>query len=170
VGGSACLLDPIHDVDLHALQLGVVHLLSLFPATGQFTAERAEYNRIMRSHFERIRDFQCAFYALASFDGEFWRQARDRAVPRPLAHKIDTFRARGTIAAMEDETFLPESWLAIFTGLGVMPESWPPAIDRISPDRIKSEFRRALDFIKGKVLEQPTHDGYLDSLCRRSAA
>ena len=71
---------------------------------------------------------------------------------------------------MEDETFLPESWLAIFTGLGVMPESWPPAIDRISPDRFKSEFRRALDFIKGKVLEQPTHNGYLDSLCRNSAA
>src|SRR6202035_4161988 len=47
VGGSACSLDPIHDVDLHALQLGVVHLLSLFPVTGQFTAERAEYNRIM---------------------------------------------------------------------------------------------------------------------------
>ena len=170
VGGSACLLDPIHDVDLHALQLGIVHLLSLFPVTGQFTAERAEYNRIMHSYYERIRDFQCAFYALASFDGEFWRQARDRTVPQQLAHKIATFRARATIAAMEDETFLPESWLAIFTGLGVMPESWPPAIDRISPDRFKSEFRRALDFIKGKVLEQPTHNGYLDSLCRNSAA
>jgi tryptophan halogenase len=169
VGGSACVLDPIHDVDLHALQLGLVHLLSLFPVTEQFTVERAEYNRIMRSYYERIRDFQCAFYALSSFDGEFWQQSRDRTVPQPLSHKIATFRARADIAPMEDETFSPDSWQALFTGLGVVPESWPPNIDRISPNRFNEEFRRALEFIKGKVLEQPTHDGYLDSLCRSSA-
>jgi tryptophan halogenase len=170
MGASACSFDPIHDVEAHALQLGIVHLLSLFPVTEQFTAERAEYNRIMRSHNERMRDFQCAFYALSPFQGEFWQQARDQAVPQPLAHKIATFRAHGDIAPMEDETFLPDSWHAIFTGLGVVPESWPPAIDRISPDRLREEFRRMLELIKGKVLEQPTHDRYLDSLCRSSTA
>jgi tryptophan 7-halogenase len=170
VGGSACVFDPIHDVDVHALQLGIVHLLSLFPVTGRFAAERAEYNRVMRPRYERIRDFQCAFYALARFDGDFWRQAHGRSVPQALAHKIATFRARGQIAPMEDETFLPDSWHAIFTGLGVAPESWPPAIDRIPPNRFKEEFHRTLEFIKGKVLEQPTHDGYLDSMGRSSAA
>ena len=164
VGGSACILDPIHDADLHALQLGVVHLLSLFPVTGEFTAERAEYNQTMRSHYERIRDFQCAFYALSPFAGEFWQQSRDQSVPQPLAHKIATFRARGEIAPMEDETFFSESWQAMFTGFGVLPETWPPTIDHISPDRFKQGFRRTLDFIKGKVLEQPTHDGYLESI------
>jgi tryptophan halogenase len=170
VGGSACVLDPIHDVDLHALQLGLVHLLSLFPVTGQVAVERAEYNRTMRSHYERIRDFQCAFYALAPFDGEFWRQARGQSVPQALSHKIATFRARGQVAPMEDETFLPDSWQAIFMGLGVAPESWSPTIDRIPPNRFKEEFHRTLEFIKGKVLEQPTHDGYLDSIGRSSAA
>lgn len=170
VGGSACVLDPIHDVDLHALQLGIVHLLSLFPVTGQFAVERTEYNRIMRSHYERIRDFQCAFYALAPFDGKFWQQARAQSVPQALSHKIATFRARGQIAPMEDETFLPDSWQAIFIGLGVAPESWPPTIDRIPPHRFKEEFQRTIEFIKGKVLEQPTHDGYLDRMGRNSAA
>ncbi|HEY4968923.1 MAG TPA: tryptophan 7-halogenase, partial [Steroidobacteraceae bacterium] len=170
VGGSACVLDPIHDVDLHALQLGLVHLLSLFPVTGQFAVERTEYNRIMRSHYERIRDFQCAFYAVAPFDGEYWQQARGQSVPPALSHKIATFRARGQIAPMEDETFPSDSWQAIFMGLGVAPESWPPTIDRIPPHRFKEEFHRTIEFIKGKVLEQPTHDGYLDSIGRSSAA
>jgi tryptophan halogenase len=164
IGAAACILDPIHDVDLHALQLGIVHLLSLFPVTEQFAAERAEYNRVMRSFCERIRDFQCAFYALSPFAGEFWQQARGQQVPQPLAHKIATFRARGEIAPMEDESFFSESWQAVFTGLGELPETWPPTIDHISPDRFKQEFRRTLDFIKGKVLEQPTHDGYLNSI------
>jgi tryptophan halogenase len=170
VGGSACVLDPIHDVGLHALQLGMVHLLSLFPVTGQFAVERAEYNRIMRSHYERIRDFQCAFYALARFDGEFRRQARGQSVPQALSHKIATFRARGQIAPMEDETFPPDSWRAMFMGLGAVPESWPPDIDRIPPNRFREEFHRTIEFIKAKVLEQPTHDGYLDSIGRSSAA
>jgi len=170
VGGSACVLDPIHDVDVHALQLGLVHLLSLFPVTGQYAAERAEYNRIMRSYYERIRDFQCAFYALAPFHGDFWRKARALSVPQALAHKIATFRACGRIAPMEDETFLPDSWQAIFIGLGVAPESWPPAIDQIPPNRFREEFHRTIEFIKGKVLEQPTHDGYLDSIGRSSLA
>ena len=170
VGRAACVLDPIHDTDLHALQLGLVHLLSLIPVSEAFTAERAEYNRIMRSHYERIRDFQCAFYALSPFDGEFWRAARDQAVPPPLAHKIGAFRARGAIAPMEDETFSPDSWQAQFIGLGVVPESWPPAIDHIAPHRFQEEFRRILDFIRGKVLEQPTHAAYLDGLCRSAAA
>jgi tryptophan halogenase len=170
VGESACVLDPLHDVAVHALQLGLVHLLSLFPVTGQFAVERTEYNRLMRSYYERLRDFQCAFYALAPFRGEFWRQARGRSLPQALSHKIASFRARGLIVPMEDETFLPDSWQALFTGLGVAPESWPPAVDRMPPNRFREEFHRAIEFIKRKVAEQPTHDGYLDSLGRSSAA
>jgi tryptophan halogenase len=152
-------------VDLHALQLGIVHLLALFPVSGQFGAERAEYNRIMHSHYERIRDFQCAFYALAPFSGDFWHRAREQPVPQTVAHKIALFRARGEVATMEDETFFAESWRALFVGLGVTPDSGSPAVDRISLSRLNHEFRRMLEFIKSKVLEQPTHDRYLDSLC-----
>jgi tryptophan halogenase len=169
VGGSACVLDPIHDVELHALQLGLVHLLSLFPVTGQFAVERAEYNRLMRSNYERVRDFQCAFYALSPpRDGEFWQQVRSQVVPSALGHKIATFRARAVIAPLEDETFFPDSWQALFIGLGVVPESWPPAVDKIPPRRLQEEFSRMLEFIKCKVLEQPAHSGYLESLCRSS--
>jgi tryptophan halogenase len=164
VGGAACALDPVHDVDLHVLQLGLVHLLSLFPVSEQFAAERAEYNRLIRSYYERVRDFQCAFYALAPYVGAFWQQQRPRAMPPPLEHKIATFRARGVIAPMEDETFFPDSWQALFTGLGVVPESWPPAVDRIAPQRVQEQFRQMLGFIKGKVLEQPSHNGYLERL------
>ena len=60
---------------------------------------------------------------------------RHGAPPRrreAVAHKIATFRARGEIPPMEDETFAPDFWRALFVGLGEMPESWPPAIDRTS--------------------------------------
>jgi tryptophan halogenase len=90
-------------------------------------------------------------------------------MPPALEHKIATFRARAVIAPLEDETFFPDSWQALFTGLGLVPETWTPAVDRIAPQRLQEQFRRMLEFIKGKVLEQPTHNDYLDNLCRSPA-
>jgi tryptophan 7-halogenase len=155
IGASACALDPIFDLDLHGVQLGIVHLLSLFPATSEADFEASEYDRVVRSHFERLRDFQSAVHVLTGMSS---------VSPFALQHKIDTFRARGVIAPMEDETFSTDQWRALFVGLGVTPETWPPAIDTTSPDQIKQGFRRVLSFVHDKVLEQPTHDRYLADL------
>lgn len=172
IGSAACTFDPVHGVDLQAVQLGIVHLLSLFPAYGaaQGDAERTEYNRIMRSHVDRLRDFQTAFYAASRFVGPLWNAGRACRVPDALTHKLAIFQARGDVAPMEDETFLADSWQALLVGLGMVPESWPPATDRTAPDRMKEEFRRILAFIRGKVLEQPAHDRYLDEIAGSKAA
>jgi tryptophan halogenase len=152
IGGSASALDPLFDLDLHAVQLGIVHLLSLFPTSIVADAERAEYNRVIRSHLERLRDFQAALYVLTG--------SADVA-PMSLEQKLDAFRARGAIAPMEDESFAPDQWRALFTGLGLSPETWPPAIDATAPEGMKDSFRRILGFVAQKVSEQPSHDRYL---------
>jgi tryptophan halogenase len=71
---------------------------------------------------------------------------------------------------MEDESFAPDFWRALWVGLGDTAESWPPAIDRTPPERMKEEFRRMLAFVRDKVLEQPTHDAYLRRFGRSEAA
>lgn len=161
IGEASCVFDPVHDVGLHAVQLGLVNLLACFPASEDFAAQQAEYNRVMRSSFERIRDFQSAHYACARYAGRYWERAKDAALSPELAHRIALFEARGEIAPMEDETFQPDSWRALFTGHGLAPASWLPAIDRTSPDVMKSEFRRMLGFVKEQVLRAPRHDAYL---------
>jgi len=152
IGAAACTLDPLFDLELHAVQLGIVHLLSLLPASREAAVERAEFNRITRSLFERLRDFQSALYVLGGSSA---------AIPTTLQQKVDAFQARGAVAPMEDETFSPDQWRALFTGLGVTPESWAPSIDTIPPERMKENFRRILAFVHDKVLEQPTHEDYL---------
>ncbi|WP_425999809.1 tryptophan 7-halogenase [Caulobacter sp. DWR1-3-2b1] len=171
IGEAACTFDPVHGVDLQAVQLGLVHLLSLFPAAGSFSAERVEYNRISRELFERIRDFQSAYYGLSRYGASaFWTQARQAKAAPELLHKIKTFQARGEVAPYENETFLPDSWRALFVGCGLTPESWNPMIERTPPEVMKGEFRRILGFIKDQVLKQPSHDLYLESFCRRDDA
>jgi tryptophan halogenase len=158
VGGAACAFDPVHSVDAQALQMELVHLLALFPAAEQASAaERAEFNRVSRLSFERLRDFQVAHYLLSGHEVE---------ASVELKHKIATFRARGEVPLYEQETFTLDSWLAQLIGHGQIPETYDPAADTTSPEILKAELKRILRFIKDKVLEQATHDAHLQRLAR----
>jgi tryptophan halogenase len=163
IGGAACTFDPVHCVDVHAVQLGLVHLLSLFPAGEKISAaERAEFNRVSRQAFERLRDFQSAHYLLNRYERSgFWSQARETQASAELAHKIATFRARGEVPLYNQETFATDGWIAQFIGHGVIPETYDPTTDCTPPDVLKAELKGILHFIKDKVLEQATHDAYL---------
>lgn len=166
IGEAACSFDPLHGVDLHASQLGLVHLLSLFPVSADFAAERSEYNRIVKLGFERLRDYQSAYYATNRHESsQFWSHARQLRVSDELRHKIDTFGARGEVPLYENETFALESWQALFVGQGLLPDTIDPMIERTPPQTVKHEFRRILSFVREKVQEQATHGFYLQALC-----
>lgn len=166
VGEAACTFDAIHGVDLQAVQLGLVHLLPLFPVDSDYAVERDEYNKNVHSAFERIRDFQSAHYVLNRYGGAFWERARLTPVSRELMRKVGVFRARGDVAHYEDESFSIDDWQALLLGHGVQPETWDPAADRTSPDLVKGELRRILRFIRQKVDEQRTHAEYLQGIAR----
>jgi tryptophan halogenase len=157
IGAAACALDPVHNLDLHAIQLGLIALLACFPADEDAASSRAEYNRVMRSSFERLRDYQAALYTLAPFPGVFWHAGSAAPPPETLAHIIATFRARGELPPMEDESIAADHWRALLIGLGVMPDSYPPRIDATPPEEVKAQFRGMLGFVKDTVLRQPTH-------------
>src|SRR3546814_9363853 len=96
---------------LHGLQLGIVHLLAAYPADGAgYEARRAEYNRVLRSHFARVADFQTAHHVLQRYSGAFWDAVRAQPMPDELAHRIDFFTARGELAPLEAESLPPASW------------------------------------------------------------
>ena len=52
----------MHNLDLHAVQLGLIALLSHFPASADIAPNRTEYNRVMRGSFDRLRDYQAAVW------------------------------------------------------------------------------------------------------------
>jgi tryptophan halogenase len=166
IGEAACAFDPVHGVELQAVQLGLVHLLSLFPVAGEFGAERAAYNATMAEVHGRLRDFQSAHHVANRYaKAPFWERARAATASDVLAHKVAVFQARGEVPPSEHETFVADSWRALLTGHGLTPETHAPTIDRAAPERVKDEFRRILAFIKEQVLKQPTHDLYLESVC-----
>lgn len=170
VGDAACVFDPLHFLDLHAVQTGLVHLLPLFPVQSDFSVEQDEYNANVRLAFERMRDFQSAHYQLNRYGGPFWARARAAAPGAELAHKIDAFRARGESVDYENEAFTIDDWQSLFIGHGVLPESYDPAVERTAPDLLKSELASLQSFIRQKVEEQRSHADFLRDLGRVSAS
>jgi len=162
VGEAACAFDAIHGVDLQAVQIGLVHLLPLFPVAGTCDVERVEYNRNVRAAFDRIRDFQSAHYALNRYAGAFWNRARLTPLSAELVRKIGVFRARGDLVHYEDESFDIADWQSLLLGHGVMPETWDPAADRTPPDVVRGELLRILGFIRQKVESQRPHAQFLN--------
>ena len=161
IGTAAWPCDPMNGVALHVAQLGIVHLLSLFPASDVHAAERAEYNRLLLSSFARIADYQHSVYASAPWTGRFWLSAQATPISPELAHTIATFRARGDIPAREDESISSDAWQALLFGLGITPESWSPTADRPSPEALDDALAGMMRFVAGKVAAQPGHAAYL---------
>ena len=166
IGEAACVFDPVHFVELHAVQLGLVHLLPLFPVQANCDVERDEYNQNVRAGYSRLRDFQAAHYHLNRY-GEFafWSRARAKAPNPVLAHKIRAFRARGEAVDYENEAFHPDDWRQLLIGHGVIPESWDPAADLTPAEVLENEMLRILGFIRRKVEEQPAHQDHLRARC-----
>ena len=167
IGDAAAAFDPLHNADLLAIQTGLIRLLTFYPIASDFSAERSEYNRLMRSTYERLRDFQALHYRINGYGGAFWAGGRQGETSPELAHRIVLFQARGEIAPYEDESFAPDSWRAFFIGHGMMPDSYFPVIDRTPPEEIKAQFRHMLGYVKEQVLRAPTHDAYLQTIARR---
>lgn len=166
IGEAACVFDPVHNVELQAVQLGVVHLLSLFPVSYDYAAEQAEYNRLIEESFDRVCDFQQAYYALNRYGSSpFWADARQAPMSAALRRKVETFAARGDIPMLDGESFSVESWQCLLLGCGCTPDSHNPQIDLLPAELMKQGFRSILSRVKLLVEKQASHESYLELFC-----
>ncbi len=165
IGEAACVFDPIDSVALQAVQLGLVHLLALFPQGGDMTAERNEYNRLTGLGFTHLRDFQLTHSVCNRIDSRFWDLARAVPVPESLQIRLDAFRARGLAPLSDEDSFHADSWHAVLLGHGVEPQSFEPMVETLRDEDVAQHLRRLLGHIRDQVQAMTSHDAYLEIFC-----
>ena len=170
IGEAGCVLNPIDNPDLHVLQIGLSHLIALFPLAVEGGVEAAQYNRLVVGAYERLRDYQIAHYGLNRQNHPFWDALRDIAPPDSLAAKLDLYKARGEVLLYEDETFQNDDWLSLFIGHGLMPDAWDPRIDMLPEDQLILHVQKLLGFIRDQVQAMDSHDAYIELFAARSFA
>jgi len=171
IGDAACVFDPLDSPSLYSIQLGLAHLISLFPLQTDSSIEAREYNHLMQEAFERFRDYTIAHYKLNRlYDLPLWDEARDMTVPEPLAWKLDLFAARGIVPIYDEETFQLDDWLALLLGHGQVPKTYDPLADLVPQDEAIKHVQSLLAFIREHVQDMSSHDAYLELFAMRDFA
>jgi tryptophan 7-halogenase len=162
LGLAAGFLEPLESTGIHLVQTGLGRLFALFPDRDFNPAISSEYNRLTALEYERVRDFIILHFAGSKRDdAPFWRHCRAMDLPETLAYKRDLFLKTGRIAMLEEETFQPASWLALYTGLGMWPERHEPVVDIFASAAMLARFEALRGIIRTAVEKLPAHATFL---------
>ncbi|NNC72098.1 MAG: tryptophan 7-halogenase [Sphingomonadaceae bacterium] len=162
IGLSGGFLEPLESTSIDLIQSGILNLIELFPEKSCATTDIDEYNRLMDLEFERIRDFLMLHYvATQRDDAPLWRDMRNMVWPDSLGEKIEAFRKRGFVPEYESGLFQPPSWLSVFIGQNVLPETYDPRVDRMPEGELTGHLERISRTISSEIERTEAHSDFI---------
>jgi tryptophan halogenase len=168
VGLAAGFLEPLESTGIQLIQNAAARLIDLFPDRGLDPVLAAEYNRLTRNEYERLRDFLILHYCVTERDDSpFWRHCRAMSVPETLRHKIEVWTGSARVPLYSEESYQEPSWVSIFLGQHLYPKRYDPFVDNLDGSRLTQTLRQRRDTIRRLAESLPTHREYL---ARRGAA
>ena len=171
IGLAGGFLEPLESTSIHLIQSGITRLMSLFPDSGFAASERAEYNRLLRTEYEQIRDFVILHYhATGRDDSAFWNHCRTMAPPDTLAEKMALWRARARVIRDQGGLFSDDSWIAVLFGQGVEPAGYDPLVAGLPIDETRRFLRHLRDVIGQTARAMPDHADFIARHCPASLA
>jgi tryptophan 7-halogenase len=165
LGLSAGFLEPLESTSIHLVQSAAIRLVRLFPDAATDQAAIDEFNRRSDFEWERIRDFIILHYWANQREGDFWEYCRTMELPKTLQRKIDLWRSNGRVFREDDELFAEESWIQVFIGQNIMPQSYDPLVGIKSDAQIEQYLGNIAATIERCVDVMPTHDEYVRKYC-----
>lgn len=166
IGLSGGFIEPLESTAIHLVQMGIAHLLTMFPAAGFSEVDRDQYNRIMGQEYEWVRDFIILHYkATERSDSPFWNYCRTMEIPATLQQRMALFRSHGRVYREGNELFTKLSWLQVMHGQRVHPQSYHPLVDLRSEDEIAQYLDEVSGVIAACVKAMPTHARFIADQC-----
>ncbi|MEQ9316048.1 MAG: tryptophan 7-halogenase, partial [Henriciella sp.] len=170
VGLSSGFLEPLESTSIYLIQAGITAFAELMPAGGIDQRDVDEFNRVMQLEYDRIRDFLVLHYhATERDDSPFWNYVRTMSIPDTLKEKMDLFRSRGVVQEYKDGLFLHPSWIAVYLGQRVMPETRDPRVDALSKADLSKMMKETAE-IERLLNDCPAHETALAEFCGQRAA
>ncbi len=162
IGLSGGFLEPLESTSIDLIQSGILNLLALFPEKQCAASDVDEYNRLMDLEYDRIRDFLMLHYVLNQRDEPFWRDMREMAWPDSLRAKIEAFRRRALVPHYDHGLFQPASWLSVFIGQNLLPESWDPRVDSLPAEELAARLQQIRSSVESAVRRMSGHSEFIE--------
>ncbi|MDE2110114.1 MAG: tryptophan 7-halogenase [Alphaproteobacteria bacterium] len=169
IGLSAGFLEPLESTSLYLIQEGISRFISLFPDDSLPDVIRDEYNRMMRTKFEQVRDFIILHYfATERDDTPFWNYCRTMNIPDSLSRKIALFRQSGRAYRFTEELFTESSWVAVFLGQNIVPRACDPIVSTLSHSDVRDSLESMRIAMTNATGKMPTHEEFIRRYCAAS--
>lgn len=124
IGLSAGFLEPLESTGIYLAQKSVESLLDYFPDTGFDPHLIACYNSNVAREYDEARDFVILHYLLnRREDTEFWRAARDVALPDSLAQTLALYDHTGLVEWQNHSLFGDTAFYSIASGFQRLPRT-----------------------------------------------
>lgn len=166
IGLSSGFLEPLESTSIYLIQIAITRLLELFPDNSFDPTLRNEFNSAINLEYERVRDFLILhYYATERDDTAFWTDCRTMSIPETLQTKINLFKQQGYVQAYEIGLFLEPSWVAVYYGQGVIPDSYDIRANNFSNKDLKHYFAEIKTNMHKAVASMPSHAEALRKNC-----
>ncbi|MDE1916709.1 MAG: tryptophan 7-halogenase [Sphingomonadales bacterium] len=166
LGFASGFLEPLESTGIQLIQNGIGRLIEYFPDRRFDPSVAAEYNRVVRVEWERIRDFIIAHYCVSQRSEPFWQAARAMEIPPTLRYKLDVWRATGRIPLLDGESYQEPSWAAILLGNGFLPKRYDPLADTLPLEAARGAMARRREDLARAGRAAPDHQAYLERHCK----
>ncbi|MCH8536329.1 MAG: tryptophan 7-halogenase [Alkalimonas sp.] len=162
IGLASGFLEPLESTSIAMIETAIERLLLTFRQPVYRESDVTRFNDVSRMEFERIRDFIILHYkANQRQDSAFWQDCRTMDLPAELAYKIKSFRQQGQLDRLPWEIFGPDSWLAIFHGLGVTAERYPAKAEEIDESLLLTSLQNMRQRVQKMTAAVPVHQEFL---------
>jgi len=166
VGLASGFLEPLESTSIYLIQAAITGLVELFPEREISHADRDEFNRLIDAEYDWIRDFLILHYhATERSDTPFWDYVRTMSVPDSLKEKMELFRRRGRVVKHREGLFLDASWVAVYIGQRVLPESHDQRVDMLPQSVLLQNMESLRAAIRSKAERMPDHRTHIEHYC-----
>jgi tryptophan halogenase len=171
IGLSAGFLEPLESTSIHFIQRGIALLLACFPDRNFNSADRDRYNKTVTGEYERVRDFLVLHYGSTERDdSEIWRYCRSVDKPDSLKERIELFRSYGRLMREDNELFPMQSWLYVFVGQNIMPQSDDPLVNILDQRQVTDNLSNIRNVVRQCAAAMPKHEDFISQNCSAAAA
>jgi len=165
LGLAAGFLEPLESTSIHLIQSSLMRFVDHFPRQVNTLVNADEFNRITSKEYLRIRDFIVLHYSHSGRkDTPFWKSLENWQIPQELQHKIEVFKSSAKVIEYDQESFMEPSWLSLFLGLGVLPDTYSVMADRYNNQQLEQLFDTRKREIDKLVSVMPNQKEYLSRL------
>ncbi|RZJ38188.1 MAG: tryptophan 7-halogenase, partial [Brevundimonas sp.] len=166
IGLASGFLEPLESTSIYLVQIAINNLVQLWPRKAMDPVLIKEFNRLVDTEYDRVRDFLILHYhANTRDDAELWRYTREMSVPDSLQDKIDRFRHRGDIPFYRSGLFAPPSWVSVMLGQGLKPEGHDRLTERLKLEDVQQRLETLRRKISDRVDAMPTHAQFVRDYC-----